>query len=360
MRSRFSPPTVLLAVLTALTILVPGSSRSDETPGDQPIRDDFDSKLALEWKTIRPDPTHMSLETHPGKLTITTQNGSIHLSSASAKNLFLVDVPKGMDDFVVTTCIEDFLPETDWQQAGLLIYEGDDDYVKWVREYVFGFPALNVITELKRERYGSACPGEVSKERFWLRVTKRGDQYQCAASADGKKFITYCIVPWSRHSPLRVGLVAKNGPSEAGEKEAQFDFFELRNLTDAERDDPVFEIRRALLGEWTAVESQINGKTLTKGPAMRLIATPGTLTLREKGDLVVSYMVDPTTTPNRITLIPRKHDVGQLLNGVFSLDGDTLTLCLNPKLNGPAPESLESVDGDGHMFLRLERSKDEQ
>ena len=360
MRSRFFPPTISLAILTALAILVPGSSRGAETPGDPPIRDDFDSKLALDWKTIRPDPTHVSLETHPGKLTITTQYGSFHGAQTSAKNLLLIDVPKGMDDFVITTCIEDFLPESDWQQAGLLIYEGDDDHLKWVRDHFgLGFPVLNVVTELKRERFASTCPAELSKERFWLRVIKRGDQYQCAASADGEEFITYCVLPWLHHAPKRVGLVAKNGPRE-GDKEAQFDFFELRNLTDAERDDPVFKMRLALLGQWKAVERKVDGKAITEGPDTLIVVTPGTLTLREKGALAVSYMVDLTTTPNRITLIPRQHGVGQLLNGVFSLDGDTLTLCLNPKLNGPAPESLESVEGDGHMFLKLERSEDGQ
>ena len=360
MRSRFFLSTISLAILTALAILVPGSSRGAETPGDPPIRDDFDSKLALDWKTIRPDPTHVSLETHPGKLTITTQYGSFHDAQTSAKNLFLIDVPKGMDDFVITTCIEDFLPETDWQQAGLLIYEGDDDHLKWVRDHFgLGFPVLNVVTELKQERYASTCPAELSKERFWLRVIKRGDQYQCAASGDGEKFITYCILPWPNHAPKRVGLVAKNGPRE-GDKEAQFDFFELRKLSDAERDDPVFEMRCTLLGKWKAVERQVNGKVLTEGPVTRLVATPGTLVLQEKNSLVVSYTIDPATTPMRITLIPRKHGVGQLLNGVFSLDGDTLTLCLNPKLNGPAPDSLESVEGDGHVFLRLKRYENGQ
>ena len=123
------------------------------------------------------------------------------------------------------------------------------------------------------------------------------------------------------------------------------------------RNDPVFKMRRALLGTWKAVDRQVNGKPITKGPVTRLIVTPGTLTLREKTSLVVSYTVDPTTTPNRITLIPRKHGVGQLLNGVFSLDGDTLTLCLNPKLNGPAPDSLESVEGDGYLLLKLQRAE---
>ena len=40
--------------------------------------DAFDGKFALKWEPVRPDPTHISLEKNPGKLTITTQRGSIH------------------------------------------------------------------------------------------------------------------------------------------------------------------------------------------------------------------------------------------------------------------------------------------
>ena len=359
MRSGFLLLNMSLAVASAALILVPGSSRA-EKPGGLPLRDDFDSKLALDWETIRPDPTHMSLEAHPGKLTITTQYGSIHQAQTTAKNLLFIDTPEGVDDFVVTTCIEDFLPETAWQQAGLLFYDDDDNFIKWVRDYTSqGYPVLNAHYEIDQKFKGTSCPVEVSKERFWLRVIKRGNLYQCLASVDGKTFTTYGVIPWADGSPKKLGLVAKNGPRE-GDVEAQFDFFELRNLTDAERDDPVFEMRRALLGTWKAVDRQVNGKPLTKGPAPLLIATPGTLTLREKGALVVSYTVDPTATPNRITLITRNHGVGQLLNAVFSLDGDTLTICLNPKPNGPAPDSLESVEGDGHIFLKLKRHEDGQ
>ncbi len=40
--------------------------------------DAFDGKLGLNWKPVRPDPTHVSLTKTPGALTITTQRGSIH------------------------------------------------------------------------------------------------------------------------------------------------------------------------------------------------------------------------------------------------------------------------------------------
>lgn len=354
MRSGSSLPSLSFAFLPVLSLLISGFLHADK-PANLPLRDDFDSKLTLNWETVRPDPTHMSLESHPGKLTITTQYGSIHQAQTTAKNLFFVDVPEGLEDFVVTTCVEHFLPEMIWQQAGLMFYNDDDNYIKWVRDYTNrGYPVLNVNWEIAQQNKGAFAPIEVSKERFWLRAIKRGNVYQCLASLDGESWTTYFAIPWGDGNVKKVGLVAKNGPRE-GDMEAQFDFFEIRKPTDSELADPVFEVRRALLGKWKAVERHVNGKPVTKGPETVLIADPGTLTLREKRALVVSYTIDPTTTPKRITLIPRAHGIGPLLNGIYSLEGDTLTICLNPQLNGESPKTLEPKEGDGFLFLKLKR-----
>lgn len=329
-----------------------------ESPEGLVLRDDFDSKFTLDWETIRPDPTHMSLKAHPGKLTITTQYGSIHQAQTTAKNLQFIDVPEELHDFVATTCVENFLPEMIWQQAGMMFYDDDDNYLKWVRDFTGrGHPVLNVNWEIAQTNKGVNAPVEVPKERFWLRVIKRDDIYQCLASIDGEKWTTYAAMPWGDGSPKKVGLVAKNGPRE-GDLEAQFDFFELRKPTDAELADPVYKARRDLLGNWKAIDRQVNGKAVTKGPDTLVTIVPGTLTLKEKRALVTSFIVDPTSSPCRMTLVPRAHGMGKLLNGVYSLDGDTLTLCLNPKINGDAPKTLEPKEGDGMLLLKLQRQEE--
>jgi len=329
---------------------------SAESPAELPMRDDFDGKLTLDWETVRPDPTHVSLESHPGRLTITTQYGSIHQAQTTAKNLMFIEPPADLETYVITTCIEDFLPTTIWQQAGLMILDDEDNFIKWVFDYHSGdFPILNMHWEIDQKSFGAIAPVEVNTERFWLRVIKRGDQFQFLASMDdGKSFTTYGVIPWGDGSPKKIGLVAKNGPRH-GDLEAQFDFFELREATEKELACPVFPLRRSLLGNWRAVERQVDGKPVTKGPDTLLMATPGKLTLKEKRQMPMAYTVDLTTDPHSITLIPRSHGVGPLLNGVFALDGDTLTLRLNPKLNAARPTSLEPKAGDGHLFLKFKR-----
>ena len=106
--------------------------------------DDFDGKLGLNWKPVRPDPSHVSLTKNPGKLTITTQRGSIHGEETKdefgegiqAKNIYLIDNPLAKDaDFVATTCVSGFTPAMPYQQAGLIVYDDDDNYLKLGYEF---------------------------------------------------------------------------------------------------------------------------------------------------------------------------------------------------------------------------------
>ena len=129
-----------------------------------------------------------------------------------------------------------------------------------------GFPVLNVNWEIAQtENKGMHAPVEVSKERFWLRVIKRGNIFQCLASEDGESWTTYFAMPWGDGSLKKVGLVAKNGPRQ-GDLEAQFDFFELRKLTEAEVADPVYELRRSLLASGRPSNERSMGNPSPKGP----------------------------------------------------------------------------------------------
>ncbi len=108
---------VAVAVLLVFSATVPASGeypRSDESKhsieeGSDKFRflafDDFDGKLGLNWQPVRHAPTHLSLLKNPGKLTITTQRGSIHGEEQKdafgegiqAKNIMLIDNPLSKD-----------------------------------------------------------------------------------------------------------------------------------------------------------------------------------------------------------------------------------------------------------------------
>ena len=153
------------AALVVLTLLSAGpglSGAPDPNPAPRPPTlvavETFDGKLHLRWKPVRPDPKYASLTKNKGKLTITTQRGSIHADEASrdeppARNIYLIDNPLPDDaDFEVTACLSGFAPKQEYQQAALILYNDDDNYLKWSYEFSYvkgGSVALGLIRETK-------------------------------------------------------------------------------------------------------------------------------------------------------------------------------------------------------------------
>jgi len=196
----------------------------------------FDEKLHLDWQPVRHDPEHVSLTKHPGKLTITTQQSTIHgdekaAGEPSAKNLFVLPNPlaKGAD-FVLTTCISEFTPTEKYQQAGLICYDDDDNYVKFDYEYSYingGSRAFALVRETKAKPEHDHVESEDGLKLVWLRLTRRGKNYEYATSTDGKKFVVHGQKEWEG-APRMLGILAKNGGlNGVTEIDACFDFFEL-------------------------------------------------------------------------------------------------------------------------------------
>ena len=233
--------TSVVALVTAAFVAAAPVPRGPAPTHTVVLRDEFDGKFALNWKPVRPDATHVSLTRNPGKLTITTQRGSIHGDEAKdqfgaglqAKNIYLIDSPLAPGgDFVVTTSVSGFKPETTFQQAGLIVYDGDDDYLKFGYEYSWqgnGGQAFTLVKEVAAVPEHDSAAAEKGLTRVWLRLTKRGDRYEYAVSPDGTAWAARGETLW-RGKAARVGVLAKNGGNkDAPEIDAAFDFFELRS-----------------------------------------------------------------------------------------------------------------------------------
>jgi len=355
-----------LAVLFALGWLASGGF------ADEPVfraYDGFDGKLALEWNPVRPDATHISVEKNPGKFTITTQRGSIHGDEKSdaygegiqAKNLYLIPNPADVDgDFVATTCIESFSPKTHWQQAGLIVYDDDDNYLKWDLEWNQDSPAGVTIVFLQetagQSDYSATMP-EADTEKCWLRLTKRDDAYQYSFSTDGEKFTVAGEESWGDGAPQRIGIYAKNGGNpDASDVDAVFDFFEVRSLTDAEKNDPNYVERKKLRGTWEVVSCKLGGKSLTNAPLSRFVFEGISVTIVEKTkSLKTAYTLDMATEPKGIRLSALSSSSKVPVDGVFSVEDDALVICIELAREAPAPNKLETKEGDRRLLVTLRR-----
>jgi regulation of enolase protein 1 (concanavalin A-like superfamily) len=250
MRSSFS---AVRATILTITILVISSSHglAQQEPAQSACNvllfDSFDGKMGLAWKPVRHDTTHVSFSDRVGMLTIRTQRGTINkaekaLGWPQAKNLFLLENPLPKDaDFAVTTCLHRFRPSELFQQAGLLLYNDDDNYLKWIVQFNRTAGVGQVYSLLtEKEAVSEFLHHEAPDvdDKLWLRVVKRGTSYTACGSADGKLFKVLETRDWPVEGPTKVGLVAKNGGGlqDTLEMDAHFDFFELKSpLDDADK-----------------------------------------------------------------------------------------------------------------------------
>jgi uncharacterized protein (TIGR03067 family) len=342
----------------------PQRGQRAEDPGAR-FFDGFEGKFALDWQPLRADPTHFSLEKHPGMLTIVTQLGGIHRDALGrglppAKNIFLLDNPWPDEcGFVVTTCIHSFQPTRPWQQAGLISYDDDDNYVKWVcqssRE---GEPEWNLLRETAgKSRYTKHVIDHSLEGKVWLRVTVRGNHHEYATSVDGKTFTTHGELTWGEGPPKKIGLVAKNGDrQDTPEKEANFDMFELRPLNQSEKEQPAFVERQMLKGKWVVRSCRVSGKDLADAPLSQFVFTDVKVTLTEKGkNIEAAYSLDVSSDPKRISLTFQDVNRSGTLLFVYAKRGDSLLLCCDLRQGATPPADLKTNEGDGRLLAVLKR-----
>ncbi len=204
------------------------------------LRDDFDKALSLDWEVVRENKKNVSLKDYPGELLIVTERGSIYedqdkdrnAPGGRAKNLHLIENPLEDDaDWQLTTCLVGFAAVAQDNQAGILVYEDDENYVKCVVQFSSRsgkYLRLAAEKDMVYTRAGGAI--DAQQENVWIRLTREGESYSASVSYDGEKFAEFGQVEWDR-SPKRFGLIAKNGGKiNAPSVEARFDFFEFQSI----------------------------------------------------------------------------------------------------------------------------------
>jgi cytochrome c len=172
------------------------------------------------------------LTQRPGFLRITTQQGGLLYSSNNAKNVLVQNAPTA--GFEIQTRLL-FTPTEDYQQAGLLVYQDDDNFLMLIRLYCSPSPPLCVgngiyfYHEVQGTPIGSSFPTTTTApDEAYLRLVRDGEVYTGYVSEDG--------VDWTmlgQHTvsagfmPAKIGVFASAGIQEAAEIPADFDFFSV-------------------------------------------------------------------------------------------------------------------------------------
>jgi len=168
--------------------------------GTKPVSDEFKA-LGKQWNVVRPNSSACTVD--GGALKITTGAGDIALANNNASNIVLQSA--NGDWTAETKLITSAVPSRPAQNAGLVAYEDDDNFVK----LVYGAPVFG--RGMPQAQPGAAPSGSVQliaedngnnkttvnvslvgvpvkDNTLWLRLVKKGLKYTAYYSVDGKKF----------------------------------------------------------------------------------------------------------------------------------------------------------------------------
>ncbi|WP_405146382.1 ThuA domain-containing protein [Sphaerisporangium sp. NBC_01403] len=211
----------------------------DDTATKPAPNDEFDG---TELNTCRWDASvrynASAVRVKDGNLEIDTEKGDIYGSDNSdAKNFILQTAPDG--DWTLETKIDGSALNEQYQQGGLIVYAGDDDYVKF--DYVIdNQPGAAVVRRIElRSEVGGVVQdpqpqvSNLTSGVWWLRMKKEGDTFHGYYSSNGTDWTEIGVngTPTAvKNSKVaggaKVGLFAF-GANQTASKTAKFDYFHL-------------------------------------------------------------------------------------------------------------------------------------
>ncbi len=193
----------------------------------RPARSDaFTSgRLGSQWRWVRFDPASTALTT--GGLVIAPQPGD--LTPRTARNVLL---QPALGDWTIESRVTfSSLPSLPGQQAGVMAYQDDQNYLKLDVENDGGPPQLvewtenNLSGQPVSQLLASATPrGNI----VWLRMVKRGPHYTTYYSFDGVHFARLYSIGASL-TDVQAGLLAFSGGSPNNGLNVSFGYFHAQN-----------------------------------------------------------------------------------------------------------------------------------
>ncbi|WP_402461518.1 alpha-L-arabinofuranosidase C-terminal domain-containing protein [Isoptericola aurantiacus] len=185
--------------------------------------DQFDgSDLDPRWTIDREEASAWSLG--DGSLTLQSQPGDTYQGDNSYENIFLVDVPAG--DFVAQTSLE-ATPTADFQGAGIMAWQDDDNYVRAGLTHASVFADGPVGIETGTETgaaYAATFAAREGSTGETLRMERSGDDFTVSVwdDVDWTEVSTTTLAPDTTQIGL-YALAAGSAPSH----EVVFDYFAL-------------------------------------------------------------------------------------------------------------------------------------
>lgn len=133
----------------------------------------------------------------------------------------------------------------------------------------------------------------------------------------------------------------------------------LMTLRAVPGEEPAQREAKALRGTWRLIALELDGEkqALPEAPADRVNISENRISA---DDECFSYKLDPSANPKLIDMTRLSGgDKGQVLEGIYQLRGDALTICLFGGAGARSrPTEFASNPGSGCALFTLERQKD--
>jgi uncharacterized protein (TIGR03067 family) len=115
--------------------------------------------------------------------------------------------------------------------------------------------------------------------------------------------------------------------------------------------------KKALEGTWRVVACEEGGKPLRQFGISQFTFKAGQVTVGEGSTSEqYGYTLDLAQRPKQLVLAARTSTGGKkLLRVAYSLEGDRLVICFDSRPDMPAPNALETKEGDGRLLATLKR-----
>jgi uncharacterized protein (TIGR03067 family) len=125
---------------------------------------------------------------------------------------------------------------------------------------------------------------------------------------------------------------------------------------------PAEEPHQKLHGTWAATQAERDGKPADDVVGHRLSFTGNRFQIKSKDGKSLyagTIRVDPSAKPAAIDFAHTQGALkGRAWKGIYTLDGDTLTICDNaPNLDKGRPAEFEAKSGSGYVLVTFKRAK---
>ena len=162
-------PRFLLPLIVAILASGAGAGEKEKPLFAEPFKD----KLADGWTWVREDPKGWRLD--KGTLVVTTSTGGLWQKQNNSGNILLRTPPKVQDGKLAVEVLVDIEPTNQYENAGLIWYYDDDNYVIMVKERI----DKDINMQLVAEQNGGVKAGFHKKfegKSVWVRMEVEGDK----------------------------------------------------------------------------------------------------------------------------------------------------------------------------------------